>query len=102
MIGRGRGRGSVWGWWLLGLAGLALEFGLPDVAGPGVFGEDCHEDDGGLVVGAPGGEALAVEGAFELGVEAFGVLAHAVEAVVWGADAQVFGAVEPGKASGRR
>jgi len=71
---------------------------VPDVACPGVLGEDGHEDHGGLVVGAPGGESLAVEGAFELGVEAFGVLAHAVQAVVSGAvgsdDAQVFGAVE--------
>ncbi len=49
---------------------------------------------------APGGEALAVEGAFELGVEAFGVLAHAVEPFVLvsggGDDAEVLAAVEPG------
>ena len=43
---------------------------------------------------------MAVEGAFELGVEAFGVLAHAVEPFVLvaggGDDAEVFAAVEPG------
>ena len=49
--------------------------------------------------GSPGWEASAVEGAVELGVEAFGVLAHAVEAVVpvagGGDGAEVFAAVEP-------
>jgi len=79
---------------------LSLEFGVPDLACPGVLGEDGHEDDGGLVVDAPGGESLSVEGAFELGVEAFGVLAHAVEATVLVAvgadDAEVLGAVELG------
>ena len=43
-----------------------------------------QQDDGGLVVDAPGREALAVEGALELGVEALGVLPHPVEAAVIG------------------
>ncbi len=43
---------------------------------------------------------MAVEGAFELGVEAFGVLPHAVEPFVLvsggGDDAEVLAPVEPG------
>lgn len=68
---------------------LALVFGFvvpdlphPGVPHPGVLGENDEEDDGGLVVDAPGGEALAVEGAFELRVGAFGVLAPPVQALV--------------------
>ena len=75
-------------------------FVVPDLPRPGVLGEGGEEDDGGLVADAPGGEALAVEGAFELSVEAFGVLAHPVQALVGlaggGGDAEVFGAVELG------
>jgi len=37
-----------------------------------------RQHDRGLVVDAPGWQALAVEGALELRVEALGVLAHAV------------------------
>ena len=80
---------------------MSLVFGLvvPDVAGPGVLCLCGEEDDDGLVVDAPCGQALAVEGAFELGVEAFGVLPHAVEPFVLvaggGDDAEVLAAVEP-------
>ncbi len=53
----------------------------PDLSGPGVHCLGSREDDDGLVVNAPGGQWLAVEGAFGLGGEAFGVLPHAVEAL---------------------
>jgi hypothetical protein len=53
-----------------------------------------------LVVDAPGGEALAVEGAFELGVQAGGVPPHSVQLAVprtgGGDDAEVLAPVEPG------
>ena len=73
---------------LLGSGCAGLWSGLPvGLVGPGllcprVFREGGEEQDGGLVVDAPGREPLAVEGSFELGVEAFGVLTHAVELLV--------------------
>ncbi len=89
------GSGGCAGWTV-----LVVDLVGPDVSCPGVVGQGGEQHDGGLVVDAPGGEALAVEGAFELGVEAFGVLAHRVQLAVTGAgggdDAQVFAAVEPG------
>ena len=72
-----RSRAGAEGQWIFvgsGDAGrmlcLMVGFVIPDVSRPGVLGNGGEKDDGGLVVDAPGGEALAVEGAFELGVEA--------------------------------
>jgi hypothetical protein len=45
-------------WW--GRVGLVIEFGVPGVSCPGVFGESGEQHDRGLVVGSPGGETPAV------------------------------------------
>ena len=80
------------------MLGLETRFVVPDLSGPGVLRHHGKEDDRGLVVHAPGGESLPVERTLELGVEALGVLPHAVEAAVieacGGRNAQVLGAVE--------
>lgn len=61
---------------------LTRHFLAPDLPRPRVLGHGGHEHDDSLVVHAPSGEPLAVEGSLELGVQALGVLSHAVEAGV--------------------
>ena len=56
----------------------------PDLQGPGVVCQSCQQHDRSLVMDAPSGKALAVEGALELCVETLGVLAHPIQATVIG------------------
>ena len=80
------------------MLGLVTRFVIPSLSGPGVLRHGGEEDERGLVVHAPGREALAVERPLELGVEALGVLPHSVDPSVIEAsgrsDAQVLGPVE--------
>lgn len=79
---------------------LAGEFAQPHMSGPGVLRHHRAEDDLGLAVDAPGGQALLVEDVLEGGVEGLRVRAHAVDpgelGVVVGQGAQVLRTEELG------